>query len=190
MHMTDLIQSLVCGQVLRGELLFAVTLVGTSALSAQKLAVTHLISVRAEAAGQQGANAQGPAGEGMASAGPQKPTFDRQHRPITAGGFVKTGHIVFQNIAVAAGLARWHEKTGTPAKQLIVESQGAGVCLLDYDNDGWLDIYLVNGSTYGALDGKETQPHAGLFHNNHDGTFTEVTHSAGVANDRGAWAAR
>ena len=82
------------------------------------------------------------------------------------------------------GLTSWHHKAGTPEKRLILEAKGPGVCLLDYDNDGWLDIYLVNGSTYDALAGKATAPHAALFHNNHDGTFTEVTQQAGVANDR------
>jgi hypothetical protein len=73
---------------------------------------------------------------------------------------------------------------GTPAKKFIVETNGSGVALLDYDNDGWLDIYLVNGSTFDALDGKEQPPHAALFHNNHDGTFTDVAAKAGVTNDR------
>jgi hypothetical protein len=121
---------------------------------------------------------------GMANAGPQEAVFDTQHRPITAGGFVKTGPIVFQNVAATAGLTQWHHSAGTPAKRLILEAKGPGVCLLDYDNDGWLDIYLVNGSNYDALAGKATPPHAALFHNNHDGTFTEVTEAAGVANDR------
>ena len=135
------------------------------------------------AAGQQGA-AQQPMGGGMANAGPQEAQFDSQHRPITAGGFVKTGPIVFQNVAKAAGLTTWHHTAGTPEKRLILEAKGPGVCLLDYDNDGWLDIYLVNGSTYDALAGKATPPHAALFHNNHDGTFTDVTEKAGVANGR------
>ncbi len=121
---------------------------------------------------------------GMANAGPQKAEFDSQHRPITAGGTVKTGPIIFMDVAKAAGLTRWHHTAGTPAKKLILEAKGPGVCLIDYDNDGWLDIYLVNGSTYDALAGKETPPHAALFHNNHDGTFTDVTAKAGVANDR------
>ena len=56
--------------------------------------------------------------------------------------------------------------------------------MLDYDKDGWLDIYMVNGSTYEAMAGKAPAPHAALFHNNHDGTFTEVAEKAGVANDR------
>ena len=135
------------------------------------------------AVGQQGA-AQQPMGGGMANAGPQEAQFDSQHRPITAGGFVKTGPIVFQNVAKAAGLTTWHHTAGTPEKRLILEAKGPGVCLLDYDNDGWLDIYLVNGSTYDALAGKATPPHAALFHNNHDGTFTDVTEKAGVANGR------
>ena len=121
---------------------------------------------------------------GMANAGPQKAEFDNQHRPITAGGFVKTGPIVFQDVAGAAGLTRWHHTAGTPEKRVILEAKGPGVCLLDYDHDGWLDIYLVNGSTYDALAGKAAPPHAALFHNNHDGTFTDVTEKAGVANLR------
>ncbi len=73
---------------------------------------------------------------------------------------------------------------GVPQKHFIVETNGSGVCLIDYDNDGWLDIYLVNGSTFDALDGKEPTPHAALFRNNHDGTFTDVSQKAGVQNDR------
>ena len=73
---------------------------------------------------------------------------------------------------------------GAADKGLIVDTNGSGVGLIDYDNDGWLDIYLVNGSTFNALDGKETPPHAALFHNNHDGTFTNVAEKAGVTNDR------
>jgi hypothetical protein len=121
---------------------------------------------------------------GMANAGPQEARYDSQHRPITAGGFVKSGPIIFKDIAGPAGLTAWHHTAGTPAKELILEAKGPGVCLIDYDNDGWLDIYLVNGSTYDALEGKAPPPHAALFRNNHDGTFTEVTNAAGVANDR------
>ncbi len=120
----------------------------------------------------------------MANAGPHKAAFDSQHRPITAGGFVKTGPIIFENTAQKAGLTVWHHQAGTKNKRLLLEAKGPGVCLLDYDNDGWLDIYLVNGSTYDALNGKATPPHAALFRNNHDGTFSEVAQMAGVTNDR------
>jgi hypothetical protein len=112
------------------------------------------------------------------------PVYDSEHRPITAGGFVDTGTVVFQDITKAAGLGGWRHTMGGPAKDFILESNGSGVGLIDYDNDGWLDIYLVNGSTFNALDGKEEPPHAALFHNNHDGTFTDVAAAAGVTNDR------
>ena len=112
------------------------------------------------------------------------PVYDEQKRPITAGGFVEKGAVVFQDITKTAGLSGWTHKMGTPQKDFIVETNGSGVCLIDYDNDGWLDIYLVNGSTFQALDGKEEPPHAALFHNNHDGTFTDVSAKAGVQNDR------
>ena len=121
---------------------------------------------------------------GMATGGTFAPVLDAQKRPITAGGYVGTGPIVFQNIANKAGLTKWREQTGTPKKQFILDTVGAGVALLDYDHDGWLDIYLVNGSTYDAMSGKTIPPKAALFHNNHDGTFTNVALKAGVTNDR------
>jgi hypothetical protein len=97
---------------------------------------------------------------------------------------VEKGPVVFGDISRSSGLATWKNIGGTAAKALIVESLGGGVGLLDYDNDGWLDIYLVNGMTYDALSGKAPAPHAALFHNNHDGTFTNVAEKAGVTNER------
>ncbi len=110
--------------------------------------------------------------------------LDTQHRPITEGGFVSTGPVVFADVSEKAGLTHWTHTMGTPAKDYILETKGSGVGLIDYDNDGWLDIYLVNGSTVDAVTGKATPPHAALFHNNHDGTFTDVAAKAGVTNDR------
>ena len=121
---------------------------------------------------------------GISSGATSSPVFDAQGRPITAGGFVGSGPAIFKDITNQAGLGNWHHTMGTSAKKFIVETNGSGVALLDYDNDGWLDIYLVNGSTFNALDGKEPTPHAALFHNNHDGTFTDVAAKAGVTNDR------
>jgi hypothetical protein len=129
--------------------------------------------------------AQQPASGGGSSTGaPQAPVLDDQQRPITAGGFVKSGPVVFEDISEKSGLASWHNTMGSPEKNFILESIGSGVSLLDYDNDGWLDIYLVNGSTFDAEAGKASPPHAALFHNNHDGTFTNVAAKAGVENDR------
>jgi len=119
-----------------------------------------------------------------AAESPHAVQLDAQHRPITAGGFVKSGPVVFEDISEKAGLTKWTMKAGTPAKKYIIETKAGGVALLDYDNDGWLDIYVVTGLTFDALDGKETPPHAALFHNNHDGTFTDVAAKASVTNDR------
>jgi hypothetical protein len=121
---------------------------------------------------------------GIASAGIFAPVYDSEKRPITAGGFVDKGTIVFEDATKAAGLASWKHVMGTLQKKYILETDGSGIGLIDYDNDGWLDIYMVNGSTYDALTGKATPPHAALFHNNHDGTFTDVAAQAGVTNDR------
>ncbi len=128
----------------------------------------------------------GAAGQqmGQASGTAQQAQFDAEHRPITAGGFVKSGPVIFEDVAAHAGLTGWHNTTGTAEKKVIIEAKGSGVCLLDYDRDGWLDIYLVTGSTFDARSGKAEPPHAALFRNNHDGTFTDVTAKAGVANDR------
>ena len=123
-------------------------------------------------------------GGGISSAGTFAPVYDAQKRPITAGGFVDKGTVVFEDDTKAAGLSKWRHVMGTEQKKYILETDGSGVGLIDYDNDGWLDIYLVNGSTYDALTGKTTPPHAALFHNNHDGTFTDVAAKAGVTNDR------
>src|ERR1700678_3494871 len=125
-----------------------------------------------------------PSSSGQDSGSQHPPILDAQHRPITAGGFVKTGPIVFEDISEKAGLTHWTHKMGTPSKSYLVETKGSGVGLIDYDNSGWLSIYIVNGSTVDALTGKATPPHAALFRNNHDGTFTDVAAKAGVTNDR------
>src|SRR5439155_40724 len=92
--------------------------------------------------------------------------------------------VSFVDVTRAAGLASFRHVSGDIAKNYIIEATGSGVALWDYDNDGWLDVYLVNGSTWAALAGREPAPSAALFHNNHDGTFTDVSAAAGVANGR------
>ena len=121
---------------------------------------------------------------GSATGGVFAPVLDSENRPITAGGFVKEGPVVFKDISEQSGLTTWKHVMGTPQKQYILETIGSGVALLDYDHDGWLDIYIVSGLTYEALDGKTPPQHAALFHNNHDGTFTNVAEKAGVTNER------
>src|SRR6266852_5642332 len=123
-------------------------------------------------------------GMGVTTGAAHAAVKDSQHRPITAGGFVDNAPVVFIDATKEAGLDRFHHHSGTPGKTTILETMGSGVALLDYDNDGWLDIFLLNGSTIAALQGKESPPRAMLLHNNHDGTFTDVTDKAGVANER------
>jgi enediyne biosynthesis protein E4 len=121
---------------------------------------------------------------GVSTAGAHEAVKDAQHRPITAGGFVDNAPIIFTDVTRQSGLDNFHHRSGTPQKATILETPGSGVALLDYDNDGWLDIYLLNGSTFAALKGEQPPAHAMLLHNNHDGTFTDVTDRAGVANER------
>src|ERR1700730_10761943 len=156
-----------------------------TALLVSLFAVGPAMSGLGSALAQTTAQQTPPSGGMGVNTGAAHPAvLDEQHRPITAGSFVKTGPIYFEDATERAGLAKWHHQMGTPAKRSILETVGSGVALFDYDNDGWLDIYLVNGSPYPALTGKGSPPHAALFHNNHDGTFTDVAAKAGVTNDR------
>ena len=127
---------------------------------------------------------QAPGGMGVATGAAHPAVKDAQSRPITAGGFVEKGPVVFLDITKQAGLDKFLHRSGTPKQETILETMGSGVALLDYDNDGWLDIYILNGSSFDVMKGKEPQPSAMLLHNNHDGTFTDVTDKAGVANER------
>src|ERR1700689_771106 len=71
------------------------------------------------------------------------------------------------------------EHLSSPEAKFIVESMSGGVALIDYDGDGWPDIYFTNAqSVEMALHGVKAR--SALFHNNHDGTFTDVTDKAGV----------
>jgi hypothetical protein len=71
------------------------------------------------------------------------------------------------------------EHLSSPEQKFIVESMSGGVALIDYDRDGWPDIYFTNAqSVEMALAGKKAR--SALYHNNHDGTFTDVTDKAGV----------
>ena len=125
-----------------------------------------------------------PRPSGMSTGGAHAPIKDSRSRPITAGGFVDDAPVVFVDITHQSDLDKFHHRSGTPEKSTIIDAPGSGVALLDYDNDGWLDIYLLNGSTFGAFKGAEPAPRAMLFRNNHDGRFTDVTDKAGVANER------
>jgi len=161
--------------------------IGLGIRAAQILVLFLVVFIGISVQGQQAPDPkkkQAPAGAGMATGAAHAAVKDSHSRPITAGGFVDDAPIIFTDITKQAGLDKFLHRSGTPEKKTILETMGSGVALLDYDNDGWLDIYLLNGSTVAAMKGKEAAPRAMLLHNNHDGTFTDVTEKAGVANER------
>jgi hypothetical protein len=88
--------------------------------------------------------------------------------------------IRFEDIAAKAGVHFITQNSPTGNKNQI-ETMVAGVALLDYDGDGYLDIYLVNGAAIPSLQKESPTYWNRLYHNNHDGTFTDVTERAGLA---------
>jgi hypothetical protein len=99
--------------------------------------------------------------------------------------------VSFSDVTRSSGLSSFQHTSGAAIKDYIIEATGSGCAFLDYDNDGWLDVYLVNGSTMDSLlnvssGAKAIAPSSksALFHNNQDGTFTNLTDKAGVANER------
>lgn len=110
-----------------------------------------------------------PQQQGIASRG-VKPQF----RPATSG---RPFNAHFVDIAKSAGL---HEPTiygGVESKKYILEANGCGCAFIDYDNDGWMDIFLLCGT---RLEGAPEQASNRLYRNNRDGTFTDVTENAGL----------
>jgi hypothetical protein len=84
----------------------------------------------------------------------------------------------FEDVTRAAGIHFVHNN-GAFGKKWLPETMGPGVAFLDYDNDGWQDILFVNGTAWPGHPGRHSTP--ALYHNNHDGTFTDVTRKAGLA---------
>ena len=86
----------------------------------------------------------------------------------------------FRDLAAKAGLTAANVFGGPRSSTYILESTGTGVAVFDYDNDGWPDLFFVNGTTLaGSPAGQE--PTNRLYRNNHDGTFSDVTEGAGLS---------
>jgi len=85
----------------------------------------------------------------------------------------------FTDVAEKAGLTLQNIFGGVETKKYIIETTGTGVAIFDYDNDGWPDIFLVNGTRLEGFPSGEA-PSNRLYRNNHDGTFTDVTVKAGL----------
>jgi hypothetical protein len=92
--------------------------------------------------------------------------------------------VQFEDVAAKAGLTAPNVSGPERNKQYIIETAGSGVALFDYDNDGWLDIFVVNGTMLTELP-KGQGPTSHLYRNNHDGAFADVTQKAGLV--RAGW---
>jgi hypothetical protein len=99
-------------------------------------------------------------------------TYARSQAPSDLG-------FSFTNSAHDAGLTAITTYGGKTSNRYLLETTGCGVALLDYDGDGWLDVFLVNGSTLEGFP-KGAEPTNHLYRNKHDGTFEDVTEKAGV----------
>jgi len=97
--------------------------------------------------------------------------------PDRGGAAAPISPVTFRDVTQQAGLHFVHN-SGAFGKKFLPETLGPGVAFIDYDNDGWPDIFLVNGMDWPGHAQKHSTPK--LYHNNHDGTFTDVTHKAGL----------
>jgi hypothetical protein len=111
-------------------------------------------------------------------------TASQQPSHLTQAGANKrktssSSGVSFVDVTRAARID-FHLTCGGAKKQYIMESMCGGIAVFDYDNDGWMDIFLVNGSTIEDLQSNKCHP-SKLYRNNHDGTFTDVTVKAGLS---------
>jgi hypothetical protein len=104
-------------------------------------------------------------------------------RCADSGGLLTAGTSpAFEEVSPSASRISWVHSNGRSPEMYLPETVGAGCAFLDYDNDGWMDIYLVNSGRCDFYDPHPPLRNA-LYHNNRDGTFTDVTDSAGVPGD-------
>jgi enediyne biosynthesis protein E4 len=89
-----------------------------------------------------------------------------------------SGPISFTDVTAQAGI-RFKHNSGAFGKKYLPETLGSGCAVLDYDNDGWQDILLINSMNWPGHSGAKSYP--ALYHNNHNGAFTDVTKEAGLA---------
>src|SRR5260370_31481413 len=94
----------------------------------------------------------------------------------------KNSSIRFQDITGSSGVDFVTDSSPTPNKNQP-ETMISGIGLIDYDNDGYLDIFIINGAAIPSLKKEHPRYYNRLFHNNHDGTFTDVTERAGLGGD-------
>jgi len=119
---------------------------------------------------------------GLLLLAPGTPAQGPSAKPTAAA--VVSGKVHFEDIAPKVGLDALNVYGGDTHKEFIIETTGNGAIIFDYDNDGWPDIYLPNGSTIEGYP-KEKAPIGHLYHNNQDGTFSDVTARSGLG--RSGW---
>lgn len=95
------------------------------------------------------------------------------------GGVEQTSQALFEDVPASKSGISWRHVNGRSPEYYLPETTGAGCAFLDYDNDGWMDVYLVNSGKCDFYDPRPPLRNA-LYHNNRDGTFTDVTEAAGV----------
>jgi enediyne biosynthesis protein E4 len=108
----------------------------------------------------------------------------RWNRPLLLSpspASTSTSPVQFVDVAREAGLNIPNVWGDADHKRYIIEAKGSGIAFFDYDNDGWLDIYLTNGTRLGETWPEGKAPTSQLFKNNRDGTFTNVTEKSGLA---------
>ena len=97
----------------------------------------------------------------------------------------ETSPVTFVDVAQSAGLNVTNVWGGVESKKYIIEAKGSGIAFFDYDQDGWLDVYLTNGSRLDTTWPAGQAPTSHLFKNNRNGTFSDVTEQSGVG--RAGW---
>jgi hypothetical protein len=104
-----------------------------------------------------------------------------QLNAATLPGADNQSPVIYVDVAREAGLNLPNVWGGVKTKKYLVEVKGSGLAFFDYDNDGWLDIYLTNGIRFGETYTPQNAPTSHLYKNNRDGTFTDVTARSGLA---------
>lgn len=120
---------------------------------------------------------QRPASTAQATQGPQV-AAPLSNSPPNGGR--PSGPVRFTDVTAQAGI-HFRHNSGAFGKKYLPETMGSGVCVIDYDGDGWQDIFFVNSRNWPGHGSGHSYP--ALYHNNRDGTFTDVTQEAGLATE-------
>ena len=128
------------------------------------------------------------AGQQIKLPGPIERTYDAQARPASKGPKSPIEGtplgVSFIDVVKQSGLNVKTIYGGEHKNKFLLETTGCGLAFYDYDNDGWIDIFLVNGWRLEGFPNGDT-PHCHLFKNNRDGTFTDVSKGSGLENKTG-----